>query len=450
MDYQSGDSFIGFSKQIQIINLSYTKLINSSFMKRILLLAIATLISTMSFSQEFGIKWKGFVKTDYFFDTRQTINVREGHFLLYPANEFRDANGNDINAKANLNMLSIQTRLTGIISGPDILGAKSSGVIEGAFFGHSIGDINGFRLRHAITKLNWENTELLFGQTWHPMFIAECFPEVISFNTGVPFVVFSRNPQLRITHKINNLKLVLAFMSQRDFTSYGGSSALRNSATPDIQIQTSYKSGNFLFGAGAGYKELLPRLETDKGYIATGRVKALSYMAYTRFDANKFTFKAEGIFGSNLFDGTMLGGYAQKIPADLNYYLNYDYREYTAINTLSLWTEIITKGKSKTQFGLFGGYSKNLGAIENIYNPESSSSYYSRGSDIAYVYRISPRIVYSEEKIKFALETEYTVAGYGDTHNNYGVVQDNSNEFPNAKINDVSNLRLLFSVIYAF
>ncbi len=419
-------------------------------MKRIILIVLAAMASTMLFSQELGIQWKGFVKTDYFFDTRQTITVREGHFLLYPANELFDMSGQDINAASSLNMLSIQTRLTGVIMGPELLGAKSSGVIEGAFFGHSDGDINGFRLRHAFTKLNWENTEILLGQTWHPMFITECFPEVISFNTGVPFVVFSRNPQARLTHKMGSLKLVMAIMSQRDFTSFGGSSSLRNAAIPDLQIQTSYKSGKFLFGAGVGYKELLPRLTTDSNYIAKGRVKAISYMAYTRFDNDKITFKAEGIFGANMFDGTMLGGYAQKIPTNMSDLINYDYREYTAINTLSLWTEIITKGSSKIQYGIFGGYTKNLGAKENIYNVESASSYYSRGSNIAYVYRLSPRAVYTEGKIKFAIETEYTVAGYGNTRNTYGVVQDKSSEFPNAEINDIANFRLLFSVIYSF
>lgn len=423
---------------------------NSFFQKRVLLLILATLISSTLLSQEFGIKWKGFVKTDYFFDSRQTVTAREGHFLLYPANEMLDLSGNDINANTNLNMLSIQTRLTGIITGPEILGAKSSGVIEGAFFGHSNGDINGFRLRHAYTKLNWEKTEVLFGQTWHPMFITECFPGVISFNTGVPFVVFSRNPQVRLTYSFGKIKIIGALMSQRDFASFGGSTSLRNSAMPDMQLQVKYKTTNFLLGAGAGYKELLPRLVTDLNYEAENRVKALSYMAYTRYDSDRFIIKATGIFGANMFDGLMLGGYAQKDPSNLNDYLNFDYREYTAINTLSLWSEIMTKGDSKMQYGIFGGYTKDLGSKDQIYDFQSTTSYYSRGSNIAYVYRISPRAVYSAGKMKFAVETEYTVAGYGDTRNSYGIVQDQSAEFPNAEINDVSNFRLLFSVIYSF
>lgn len=417
-------------------------------MKKSILFILVLVIPLISLSQEFGILWKGFVKTDYFFDTRQTITIREGHFLLYPANELLDVAGKDINAASSLNMLSVQSRLTGLISGPEFLGAKTSGMIEGAFFGHSDGDINGFRLRHAFTKLNWEKTELLFGQTWHPMFITECFPEVISFNTGVPFVVFSRNPQARFTYKTGGFKISAALLSQRDFSSYGGSASLRNAAMPDMQIQTSYKTENFLIGAGAGYKELRPRLKTDKAYIEDARVKALSYMVYARYDSDKITLKAEGIFGANMYDGVMLGGYAQKVPTNMSDYNLFDYREYTAINALSFWSELMTKSSKKMNYGLFGAFTKNMGANDNIFNPNTSGSYYSRGWDIDFVYRIAPRAVYSEGRMKFAFETEYTLAAYGNTRDSYGKIQDKSTEFPLAEIKNLSNLRLLFSVIY--
>jgi hypothetical protein len=111
--------------------------------KSLVILMFAIILPALSFAQDtkFGIKFSGFVKTDIYWDSRQTISVREGQFLLYPANEKLDADGNDINAKANFNMLSIQTRLRGTITGPDALGAKTSGVIEGAFFGQTSGSV---------------------------------------------------------------------------------------------------------------------------------------------------------------------------------------------------------------------------------------------------------------------------------------------------------------------
>lgn len=173
--------------------------------KNVILLLISILpfvVSSQNKDPKFGIEFSGFVKTDTFYDTRQTINIREGHFLLYPDNLLLDANKVDINAKPTFNMLSIQSRLKGAITGPEAFGAKTSGVIEADFFGNenaSFIDANGFRLRHAFLKLNWKTTELIAGQYWHPMFIAEAFPGVISFNTGAPFQPFSRNPQVRIS-----------------------------------------------------------------------------------------------------------------------------------------------------------------------------------------------------------------------------------------------------------
>ncbi len=146
---------------------------------------------------KYGINFSGFVKNDFFWDTRESYTIREGHFLLYPKEVSNDAEGNDINDKTSFNFLSIQTRITGKITAPDAFGAKTSALIEADFFGNenaAFVDANGFRLRHAYVKLNWEKTELLTGQFWHPFFIPGCFSGVVSFNTGAPMQPFSRNP----------------------------------------------------------------------------------------------------------------------------------------------------------------------------------------------------------------------------------------------------------------
>ena len=90
-------------------------------MKQTLWTLLVTLVFTLTLQAQedgkkkpkFGIKFSGFVKTDTFFDSRQTVDVRSGHFLLYPKNEDLNTEGNDINAKWNYNILSIQTRLAG-------------------------------------------------------------------------------------------------------------------------------------------------------------------------------------------------------------------------------------------------------------------------------------------------------------------------------------------------
>jgi hypothetical protein len=119
--------------------------------------------SLVSGQTKVGIRFKGFVKSDYWYDTRQVVASREELFLFYPK-EKRLVDGKDVNAEDYVNFSPVTSRLTGLISGPDAFGAKTSGVIEADFSGVTNADINGFRLRHAYGILRWEKSELLFGQ----------------------------------------------------------------------------------------------------------------------------------------------------------------------------------------------------------------------------------------------------------------------------------------------
>lgn len=412
-------------------------------MKRVLFTAVVLLLTTLTFAQEksaFGIKFTGFVKTDVIFDTRQNVTAREGHFNLFPYNESIDGFGRDINNKDNFNMLSIQTRLKGSITGPDAFGAKTSAVIEGAFFGHTGADINGFRLRHAFAKLKWENTELLVGQYWHAMFITDCFPGTVSFNTGAPFQPFSRNPQIRLTHKMDDVKLVFTAMSQRDFASTGpdgGSSKyLRNGVMPELNISLQYHTKNnsneFLFGASADYLSIVPRIETPLGFSTSESVNALSFMAFMKIKSKDITIKMEGIMGQNITHLTMLGGYAETGMVDS---FSEEY-SYTPLKTLSFWSDIHTNGKN-FQLGLFGGYSKNKGLADNETLVEDV---YARGADIDYVYRIAPRMIFNSGKMRFAGEIEYTAAAYGTADDELKIEESK----------EIGNLRVLIGVYYFF
>lgn len=418
-------------------------------MKNVRLLVFALLIVTLVKAQnsDYGIKFSGFVKTDIIFDSRQTVNIREGHFLLYPEKVKLDANDIDINAKPNFNILAIQTRLAGNINGPDALNAKTSAYLEGEFFGHSDADINGFRLRHAWIKLNWGKKELLIGQYWHPMFITESFPEVLSFNTGAPFHAFARNPQIRYLQKFGDLQLIATIFTQRDFASYGGSSSLRNSGLPEFnfKIQNHHKnsenSSEWLTGASVNYQVLLPRLISPAGYQARQKVLAFAYNAYFKLKLPVLTFKIEGTYGQNLYDLTMIGGYAYKMTTDTSI-LSKKLFEYTTLDVLSFWSELMTNGKI-WQYGIFGGYCKNLGSMNNIYQWQNSSSYFARGADIDYLYRVSPRIVYNSGKLRLAGEVEYTVAAYGELTNN-----NSRGQVTNAE--PVANIRVLLNAFYFF
>jgi hypothetical protein len=388
----------------------------------------------------FGISFSGFVKTDVFYDSRQTVSIREGHFLIYPKGPQTDPAGTDVNARPNFNILSVQTRLAGRITGPDALGAKTSAYIEAEFFGTSDADINGFRLRHAYLKLNWKRSELLVGQSWHPMFIVESFPDVVSFNTGAPFQPFNRSPQVRYTMMFGKVGLSATALAQRDFASNGpeGTSSvyLRNAALPEFNLKLQFASKNearkteTVAGLGADFMKIAPRIVTAAGYDTDESVSGLSAMAFFKRRWPKWTWKAEAVLGQNLHHLTMIGGYAVRGVVD-DVRLDWDY---SPTETLSLWTEVHTNG-ARWHTGLFAGYSKNLGAGEEV-----SATSYARGPNIDEIYRISPRLVYNIGKMRFAAEAELTAASYG-TADAFGEVLD-------ARF--VRNARLLFAAYYFF
>jgi hypothetical protein len=415
-------------------------------MKKFLtIIVIAMCVFSVLKAQEgdkFGISLTGFVKTDVFYDTRQTMAFREGHFLLYPKPELLDADKNDINEGGNFNILSIQTRLAGNITAPDVLGAKARGYIEGEFFGSSDGDGNGFRLRHAYVDLIWQNTELRVGQFWHPMFITDCFPNTISFNTGAPFQPFSRNPMIRFIQKFGDLKITLAAITQRDFRSQGpnGESTdyLRNAGMPEMYGGLQFNFGQHFIGAGGGYKTLKPKLQSTFTSIQNPKIVKLDETigsfeseAYMKFIFDPVTIKLEGIYGQNINNLTMLGGYAIKTFDTTTLK-----EEYTNCNTLSAWGEIST-GK-EIEIAIFGGYTKNLGSDDVI-----TGAYYGRDANIQSIMRVSPRFVWNLGKVRLALEVEYTSATFGTPD-----YKDKMESYKDTKT--VANIRTLLAAYIFF
>lgn len=366
----------------------------------------------------FGVKWTGFVKTDYMFDTRQTINSREGHFMILPAAE-KLVNGEDVNDQTNFNILSIQTRLKAGITGPDFFGMKTSGAIEADFFGNSgtgLDDVNGFRLRHAFVQLSNDKVEILMGQFWHPMFITFVFPDVYSFNTGVPFAPFSRNPQLRLTTK-GKVRFMGALFTERDFQTRGAS--VSQAGMPQLHAQLQIGSvANSLGGFGVNFKSARPALGADN-------VTSTAFLGYFRTKLGKATWKAEAIYGQNMSDILQISGFGM---ANGDYVNN---------DTFSAWTELMADFSETMEWGIFGGYSKNSGFGEAITYTNGFL-----GNSVESAFRVSPRIGWKSGKMKIGIEGEFTSAQYGSI--------DANGDMNTTGVDAVNNFRLLTTAIYNF
>ena len=395
------------------------------------------------------IDFSGFFRADYWYDSRQVVDAVDGMFLLYPKSPDPDANGKDINAAPNINLLAMATRLRARIIMPDLFKAKPLIMIEGDFTG--TGNNVSVRLRHAYTKLQWEKSSLLIGLTWHPMFVSDVFPNVVSLNTGAPFQSFNRSPQLTFQQKLyDGLTLTLSAIHQSDSKSMGpnpspnesSSTYLRNGLAPNLNANLQLASGAFIVGGSFDFKSLRPRLFSTSlnsavipapKYVTNERINSYSEMLYIKYQTSKLAVRVKGILGQNLTEHLMLGGYAVSSLDSIT-----GKEKYTPTNHLFLFGNI-TYGTT-VQVGLFFGYAKNLGTNDNFV--KSKDRYYSRGMDIDYMYRVSPSISYIKGRFQISTELEYTAAAYGDIDNL------NKGKILNSKIAD--NYRVLMVVQYNF
>lgn len=398
-------------------------------MKRSLLTVLLALTFVTAQAQDWGIKFGGFLKTDVIMNTRKNLDIRDGELYFYPLRENKDANGDDINEVLNVNMLSFQSRLIGNITAPDFLGAKVSGTLESEFFGTTDGDINGMRLRHAVIKLDWGTSKLFIGQYWNPLFFEDAFPKVIQYNTGAPYIPFTRNPQIRyILAPTEELEFNLTAMSQRDFTSVGpnGGSVeyLKFSGIPMMNFGFRYKPSSALFlGGNAQYKVLKPRTATTKGFKTDETVAGITANAAIKVSPSKDFFATiEGTYAQNGTDLLLQGGYIG-VVTDASTGLE----KYYATNNLSVAFD--TQYGTKWMIGLFAGYSMNMGFSEE---QTSAFTFYGRSADIDNMMRISPRLMYRDGSVQLGAELDYSSVAYGTVNAKTGKVENTTN---------VSNIR---------
>jgi hypothetical protein len=357
------------------------------------------------------------------YDTRQVYYSREGHFEILPKPPVY-VDGVDINAHANFNILSIQSRVGLKISGPDFFGMKTAGRIEGAFFGNTDQSIGEFRLRLAYVTLSNEKIEILIGQFWHPMFVTSVFPAVYSFNTGVPFQPFSRNPQLRITTK-GKIKFIAAAFTERDFQTRGAS--VSQSGIPTINAQLQFGDANKTIG-GFGYnlKTTRPNIwDLDPANLPDRMVSNAGF-AYIKTKLGKTGWwKMQGTYGENMSDLLQVSGFGE---------LN---NEYVNNRTFSIWTEFMGDFSESFEWGIFGGFTQNFGYGQEIVYVNGFL-----GGINENAFRISPRVGWKSGKLKIGIETEYTGAQYGTI--------DSSGEISSTGVVPVDNLRILATAIYNF
>jgi len=401
---------------------------------------------------DYSISFNGYVRADYFYDTRASLSFREQYILILPFPKVPDINGCDIYDQTKFNFLAIQTQLGTLVTGPSVLSARTRAYVEGDFTGSDIigsvlqdrSVINSLLLRHAFVQLDWRTVSLLMGQFWHPMLPQESASMETVVYYALPFEAVSRNPQFRLTWRAgDNVECIAAAMSQIDFFKSDGpvgpsSIYLRNSRVPNLHGQVRLFHNEHVVGFGVDFKRLQPGTKVTQADnnvvpVAGGsKFNSVSALVYGDFFFEQLDAKFKFIYGENLSDQGMLGGYGVSAINPTT-----GAKCYTPLRNLSFIADFSLK--REVEPGLFIGYTKNIGSKvkladvsglethEFISDPLIAGKYRVYGlqdlnddltgdpvgiRSVDSVFGFGPRLKWHKQPVTFAAELRYLRAVY--------------------------------------
>lgn len=434
-------------------------------MKKIVFMA-ATLLALLPFAysqdtNKVRIKPYGFVRNYFDFDSRKTYTVVGGEYNMIPYDRSWNEDATvDLNDVPHAQLQALTTRIGLNLEGPEIMGCKSSGKIEGDFGGFGTNN-TVFRIRQAFVKLSKSseksNYEILVGQTWHPL-SGDIMPEVLGMAAGAPFRPHSRTPQVRAINYWGSFGCTASLLYQLQYMNNGPTSATnpastnsidfaRNAILPEAFLGFNYKQGAWYAQLGVDAQILRPRTHAQIAGVTKKvdeTVESLTPTLYAQYVYGMWSVKFRTLLAENTSHLNQLCGYA---VTGVNDDGSWNYAPIR--NSISYFN--IAYGK-KYRANLFFGYMKNLGAGQGLYDFDADPTavqyrIYMKGGEnfthLASIWRVAPSVSYNVKAFNLGLEYELTSCEYGDIDAN-GAILDNAN------LHQVVNHRICALVKYNF
>lgn len=359
-----------------------------------------------AFGQEkrYDFEVYGWINPQYFLNSRYTSGARDGLLSLVPLPPRYSASGEDLNARANHNFSAATTRIGARIGLSDVLGARVVGNIEGDFTGQSDANMHLLRLRQANVKMQWDGGfALTAGHGWSVFCVPEMMPQMQELNNGTPFHPFSRLNQIRVDYSpVSVINLVGSLGWQKDYASIGingGRDYKQQSRTmiPEVNVQIQFRHNGVFAGVTGEMKTLQPREEYNT------RLVTYAANAFLRYQSSNLCLKLQAVYGENLNDYCLFGGYSESFfDIDLNTY------HYKPTTLSALWFEAIYNWGKVTP-AIFIGYGKH-GGKDSAY-----ANHYGSLMDLDNVFRIAPRVdIQLAKDFNLCATIEYTNVKYTD------------------------------------
>lgn len=396
----------------------------------------------------------GYLKHESAYDTRQNNGIDANEYLLYPEPPIYDTQHRDINHRGQHAFFTLESRAGITAEGPTIKSYQPKAVVTADFFGRSfeidaIADLlNLATMRYAYVDLTNDRWSFLCGYFWHLFCFDQYTPNSVSNNCGDPFVVDSRNPQLRISKLGKRSKFSVALSTQLDYTSDGpigfDTSYSKNAIMPNLTLRYDHTFGTHTCCFAVDLKRLAPRLQTNTGYktresLMSGAINSTLALKWP----DKVSCYSSLVYGQNMTNFVIFGGYAVHTIDPVT-----DVRTYANLQGTAIQTDIeILRWDQRCVPGIFLGYGKNLGARTSIIDDQLADDgslverrVYGIGTTIDHAWRIAPRLRLFYKTVCAGIELECTQASYGirDTHAKVRCTQP------------VTNIRLLSAVYYIF
>ncbi len=367
----------------------------------------------------------GFLKSSYYYDTRQMVAAREGDHAFYPLPEVVE-DGEDVNDTSNLLFFPFFSRMTFAIGDlPDVGSATVSGYLEADFFGASNAVLNSFRMRRGFVKLDWTRHELVFGMDWSPAFTG-VWPRTVATEAGSPYQTFARLPQARYTFAPEGWRFHVVAAQQRDaYSEIGGRKQQQQAGLPTVMGFAELRRDHFVLGGGGWVKWIRPDLADD-------RFESFAVQGYFDWQPAGFALRGKATWGEDMADQLLTGGYVLE-----------DDGTATPLRTFAAWLDAETTGRD-VSFGVFGGYFANLGAGSTVDFGGDADRLFARGADIEYGWRVSPRAVWNVDSLRFALELPVDTALYASSFDDELAPTSTDDDDP------VTNVRVDLSVFLFF
>jgi len=246
----------------------------------------------------------GYTKIDYAYNSNQ--QQPSNYFnLVTPDNGGISAR--DSKAGDSSTMGVEATRLWFKVDGPGFLGGRSSALIEGDFFGiPNVGTSSPtLRIRHAYGTLDWDNGQLLFGQTWE--LFGGMIANTVDLRSGEGYgTPWQREPMFKATYiqrfnADNSLSYVAAAVMPQQ--TGDNSTIMANSGLAGI-LGPNWST---LGGIGVTQAPVSTNMPNLEGQL-TFKSKSLGFAPGYLGAMKEASLMAFGLYGHARYDYTKLNG----------------------------------------------------------------------------------------------------------------------------------------------